>query len=386
METKLKIGQFSDSFLPIVDGVGRVVFNYCNTLGNMGQDVIAVCPMENMGYRGEYPFEIIDYYSTTVPTTTYNAGIPLTDIHFMKRLDMNDFDIIHVHTPFIAGLEGLRRARKKKVPVVGSFHSKYYDDFLQMTGSKHLAGLGTDVIVKFYEACDEVWTVSENSAETLKSYGYTKPIYVVPNGMDIKEIDYSLAIKAKKHFNLGFDPVLLYVGQINWKKNIERIIEACSLLKKDGIKFQLVLAGKGPHEGEIKQRVKELGIEDITFFTGHVSDEDLLYGLYALADLFVFPSNYDTYSMVVREAANARTASVVLKNSAPAECIVDKENGLLCEDTSESLYEVIKDAMKDENYLINLGIKAKETIPISWDVVMTQVLERYHYLIKNGIK
>lgn len=386
METKLKIGQFSDSFLPIVDGVGRVVFNYCNTLGNMGQDVVAVCPMEDMGYRGQYPFEIIDYFSTTVPTTAYNAGIPVTDIHFMKRLDMNDFDIIHVHTPFIAGIEGLRRAKKKKVPVVGSFHSKYYDDFLQMTGSKHLAGLGTDVVVKFYEACDEVWTVSENSAETLKSYGYNKPIYVVPNGMDIKEIDYSLAIKAKKHYNLGFDPVLLYVGQINWKKNLERILEACALLKKDGIKFQLVLAGKGPHEDEVKRKAKELDIEDITFFTGHISDEDLLYGLYALADLFVFPSNYDTYSMVVREAANARTASVVLKNSAPAECIVDKENGLLCEDTSENLYEVIKDALKDENFLINLGIKAKETIPISWDVVMEQALERYRYLIKSGIK
>lgn len=386
METKLKIGQFSDSFLPIVDGVGRVVFNYCNTLGNMGQDVVAVCPMEDMGYRGQYPFEIIDYFSTTVPTTAYNAGIPVTDIHFNKRLDMNDFDIIHVHTPFIAGIEGLRRAKKKKVPVVGSFHSKYYDDFLQMTGSKHLAGLGTDVVVKFYEACDEVWTVSENSAETLKTYGYSRPIYVIPNGMDIKEIDYSLAIKAKKHFNLSFDPVLLYVGQINWKKNLERILEACSLLKKDGIKFQLVLAGKGPHENEVKQKTKELDIEDITFFTGHISDEDLLYGLYALADLFVFPSNYDTYSMVVREAANARTASVVLKNSAPAECIVDKENGLLCEDTSESLYEVIKDALKDENFLINLGIKAKETIPISWDVVMEQVLERYRYLIKSGIK
>ena len=124
MANKLRIGQFSDSFLPIVDGVGRVVYNYCNTLGNKGQEVVAVCPMENMGYRGTYPFEIIDYYSATVPTTAYNAGIPEIDPHFMKRLDMNSFDIIHVHTPFIAGMEGLRFARKNHSPVVGSFHSK----------------------------------------------------------------------------------------------------------------------------------------------------------------------------------------------------------------------------------------------------------------------
>ncbi len=382
----MKIGQFSDSFLPIVDGVGRVVFNYCNTLGKKGQEVVTICPMENMGYRGDFPFEIIDYYSTLVPTTVYNAGLPEIDSHFKKRLDMNKFDIVHVHTPFIAGIEGLKYARKNKVPVVGSFHSKYYDDFLQITGSKHLAGIGTDVIVKFYNKCDEVWTVSENSADTLRSYGYKKPIYIIPNGMEIKDIDYELAIKAKKHFNLSFDPMLLYVGQINWKKNIERIINACALLKKDDIKFQLVLAGKGPHEKEIAAAIEKLGIKESVVFTGHILDEDLLYGLYALADLFVFPSLYDTYSMVVREAANAKTASVVVKDSAPAECIKDRENGFLCEDNDESLFKILKEAVANRDNLVEMGIKAKESIPISWDVVIDQAIQRYEQIIKMKSK
>ncbi|MBR3228364.1 MAG: glycosyltransferase [Erysipelotrichaceae bacterium] len=383
MNNKLKIGQFSDSFLPVVDGVGRVVYNYCQTLGEKGHETYAIVPMEDMGYRGQYPFEIIDYYSTNVFNTAYNAGIPDIDPHFMKRMETKDFDIIHVHTPFIAGIEGIRYAHKHNKPVVGSFHSKYYDDFLQMTGSKHLANIGTDVIVKFYEACDDVWTVSENSAETLRSYGYNRPIQVIQNGMDIKDIDYSLAIKAKKHFNLGFEPVLLYVGQMNWKKNIERILKACALLNKDGISFQLVLAGKGPHEQEIRKMIQDLGFVDKTTLTGHILDEDLLYGLYALADLFVFPSLYDTYSMVVREAANARTASVVVRNSAPAECIKEGENGFLCEDNDESLYEVMREALKDRDRLIDMGIRAKETIPVSWDVIIDEALERYRYLIEN---
>ena len=75
MANKLRIGQFSDSFLPIVDGVGRVVYNYCSTLGNKGQEVVAVCPMEDMGYRGNYPFEIIDYYSTTLPTPSLDLSL-----------------------------------------------------------------------------------------------------------------------------------------------------------------------------------------------------------------------------------------------------------------------------------------------------------------------
>ncbi len=379
----MKIGQFSDSFLPIVDGVGRVVYNYCDTLGKKGHEVSAIVPMEDMGYRGRFPFEIIDYYSQTVPTTVYNAGLPLLDNHYDSRLDMTNFDIVHVHTPFIAGLQGIKYGRSHNIPIVASFHSKYYDDFLQITGSKHLAKFGTDVLVNFYNKCDEVWTVSENSAETLREYGYDREITVIQNGMDIKDIDYTLAIKARKHFNLGFDPVLLYVGQMNWKKNIEKILEACALLKKDGLKFQLVLAGKGPHFDQIQEKANELGIGDITVLTGHILDEDLLNGLYALASMFVFPSLYDTYSMVVREAANARTASVVVRDSAPSECIEDGVNGLLCLDDSVSLYEKLRSTLLDENYAINLGIKAKETIPVSWDSVMDEALIRYQYVIDN---
>ncbi len=379
----MKIGQFSDSFLPIVDGVGRVVYNYCDTLGKKGHEVSAIVPMEDMGYRGRFPFEIIDYYSQTVPTTVYNAGLPLLDNHYDSRLDMTNFDIVHVHTPFIAGLQGIKYGRSHNIPIVASFHSKYYDDFLQITGSKHLAKFGTDVLVNFYNKCDEVWTVSENSAETLREYGYDREITVIQNGMDIKDIDYTLAIKARKHFNLGFDPVLLYVGQMNWKKNIEKILEACALLKKDGLKFQLVLAGKGPHFDQIQEKANELGIGDITVLTGHILDEDLLNGLYALASMFVFPSLYDTYSMVVREAANARTASVVVRDSAPSECIKDGVNGLLCLDDSASLYEKLRSTLLDENYAINLGIKAKETIPVSWDSVMDEALIRYQYVIDN---
>ena len=197
-------------------------------------------------------------------------------------------------------------------------------------------------------------------------------------------MDNNLAIKAREHFGLDNNvPILLYVGQINWKKNLERILESCSLLKKSDIKFKLVLAGKGPHVDELKQKAKELDIFDDVVLTGHILDEDLLSGLYALADMFVFPSLYDTYSMVVREAANAKTASVVVRGSAPAECIKDRENGMLCDDTSDSLYEVLKECLTNRDMLIRLGENAKKTIPVSWDVIMNQAVDRYKIVIEN---
>ena len=378
----MKIGEFSDSFLPIIDGVGRVVYNYCDTIARKGHECTAIVPMDKFGYRGRFPFEIIDYYSRSVPIMSqYDAGLPMVDVHYKARMDMTDFDIVHVHTPFIAGAEGVRYARKHGIPLVGTFHSKYYDDFLQLTGSRHIAGLGTDIIVKFYEQCDEVWAVSESSAKTLNDYGYKGKIEVMPNGMMIKELDPSWKEMARKHFGIDEDPCLLFVGQMNWKKNIARILEAAALLKKKGIAFNLILAGKGPHEEEIKARIRELGIEEDSYIVGHVLREDLLMGLYMLADLFVFPSIYDNGPMVVREAANAGTPSIVVAGSSAAEGVDDGVNGFCCEDDPQSICDVIEKAFANREETARIGLLAKDTIPVSWDDLIDNVVERYQYLI-----
>ena len=380
----MKIGEFSDSFLPIIDGVGRVVYNYCETIAKKGYECTAVVPLDKFGYRGRFPFEIIDYYSRSLPLLPqYDAGMPAFDLHYNARLKMTDFDIVHVHTPFIAGNEGIKYAKDRNIPLIGTFHSKYYDDFLQITGSRYMAELGTDMIVRFYDHCDEVWAVSESSAETLKSYGYKGHIEVMPNGMMIKELDPSWAGLAKEHFGINDDPCLLYVGQMNWKKNILKILEAAAMLKKDGVKFNLIMAGKGPHEDEINAKIKELGIDDITHVVGHILREDLLSGLYMLADLFVFPSLYDNGPMVVREAANAGTPSIVTGGSSSAEGIDDGVNGFYCEDNSESIYRVAKSALSDLPKTRKIGLQAKDTIPVAWDEIIDDVIDRYELIINR---
>ncbi len=379
----MKIGQFSDSFIPVVDGVGRVVYNYCDTIARGENECSAIVPLTKMGYRGKFPFEIIDYYCRSVPLMPqYKMGVPMTDEHYHQHLDMTNFDIVHVHTPFIAGYEGLKYAKKHNIPVVGTFHSKYYDDFLQLTNSELLAEIGTDVlIVDFFEKCDEVWAVSENSAQTLKSYGYSKEVRVMPNGMSIREIKPEQEKIAREQFHLNDDPIILFVGQMNWKKNILRVLEASAKLKQSGKVFQLVLAGQGPHEQEIFRKVEELGLKDIFTYCGHITDTALLDGLYSAASLFVFPSLYDNAPMVVREASNAFTPSVCVRGSSAAEVIHDGYNGLLCEDDSDDLFRVLSENLFAKEKLAEMGKNARETIPVAWEVIIQDVLERYQYLI-----
>ena len=375
----MRIVQFSDSFLPVMDGVGNVVYQYAQNMGEKGHECYVVAPQTDTGFRGGYPFEIVDYIGVPLPLLkSYKLGAPMLDPHCQNRLNMLRADIVHVHSPFIAGQLGVSFAQKHGLPLVGTFHSKYYDDFLQVTGIELLAEVGVKYVVNFYEKCDEVWAVSHSSADTLRGYGYEGPIRVMPNGTDIHPLSGERAAEVAVKYGLGDAPLLLYVGQINWKKNLRCTLEACARLDRD---FRLVLVGQGPHEAEARRLAQELGMEQRVVFTGHIGDSDTLNALYSRADLFVFPSLYDTSGLVVREAAAMGTPSVVVRGSSAAEGIRNGENGFLCENDPADLARVIGEALEDRAALDAVGRAARETIPIPWHVLIDGVLERYAEIV-----
>lgn len=376
----MRIVQFSDSFLPIMDGVGNVVYQYALNLGQKGHECYVVAPQTDTGYRGNYPFEIVDYVGLPLlRMKSYTVGMPALDLHCQNRLNAIQADIVHVHSPFIAGQAGLLFAQKNRLPVVGTFHSKYYDDFLQVTGMELLAEVGVKHVVSFYDRCDEVWAVSASSADTLRSYGYRGDIRVMPNGTDLRAVpaDKAREVWAKYGLN-GETPVLLYVGQINWKKNLRRVLEACARLEHP---FRLVMAGQGPHEREVRRLAEQLGIADRVLFTGHLTDLDALAALYQRADLFLFPSLYDTSGLVVREAAAMGTPSVMVRGTSAAEGVTDGDNGLLCADDSDALAHAVDAALSDPDALARIGARARDTLPIPWTRLLDDVLVRYQALI-----
>lgn len=382
----MRIAQCADSFLPVVDGVGRVVYHYARTLAHPGNECYVITPLNNAGYRGQFAFDIVDYVSVRLPSTPqYQTGIALLDRHYVERISTIELDIVHAHTPGFAGIEASRLAERFSVPLVGTFHSKYYDDLLRVTHSDVLASFGSRYVAEFYERCDEVWTVSEDAAETLRSYGFKGEITIVPNGTDVRPPAPEFEAAARQRFNLGHQPILLFVGQIDHKKNLRRIIEAAALLKRSGRSFQLVFAGQGRDKEDLERLAAAQGLEEVVF-TGHITDRDLLDGLYMAASLFVFPSLYDTSGLVVREAAAMGTPSVVVKDTAPAEVITDGVNGLLCTDSPKSLCAVI------EGYLFKMSEaerramrqRTRKTIPLPWEKVIAEVERRYTALIARG--
>ena len=380
----MKIAQCTDTFLPITDGVGRVVHAYATGLSSLGHEVTVISPLYDTGHRANYPFELVDYLSYAVPTAPqYKMGTAAADAHYRKRISMVKLDILHAHGPFGAGREALRLARLRDIPLVVSFHSKYYDDFYKVTKSSSISKIAVSNIVHFYERCDDVWAVSAPTADVLREYGFKGPIRVMPNGVTPRTADPSAAERVKRLLGLRDEPMLLFVGQINWKKNILRVLEASALLRREGRSFRLVLAGKGPDEEAVMSKIKELGLEDVCALPGHITDAADLDALYSCSSLLVFPSLYDNAPMVVREAAVMGLPSVMVRGSDAAVVVHEGENGFLCDDSAEDLARVIGGALDAPEETSMIGERARRDIPVFWESLMPQVIKAYEEIIEN---
>lgn len=371
----MKIGQFCETYPPMIDGVGKVMLAYCDTLNKEGHESYYVAP-DNPRYKDYEPVvPSVLYRAMPVPTQPYGFGFPNIAPLFLRKLKGMKFDVVHAHGPFFAGRAARVIARKQGIPLVTTFHSKYYDDFYRITHSEKIARLVVRYIISFYNTCDEVWTLNEGTKKVLEEYGYKGPIVIMPNGTDLYEMSREKIDECLKKYTIRDGvPVFLFVGQIDHKKNIDSIIEACRILRSQGHDFEMLLAGQGADQHYFEKKVSEYGLTECVHFIGFIGDPDDLHAVYDRADLLVFPSVYDNASMVVREAATMGTPPLLIRGSCTAEGVVHGENGYLCENTPEDIAQQMWDSLPT---LKQTGAMAKETIPVAWKTIIGQVVERY---------
>lgn len=403
--------QSNDTYFPIQDGVVRIVHNYASEMNRISKAYV-VCPRQKEAYDdSSLPYEVMRTASLKLPIMNYALAFPADPAAVRRIVKKGKADIVHVHSPFMIGMTCKRAARIMKVPVVATFHSRYYDDVLQVTKSPVIAGRAADLIARFYNGCDAVWACSEGAKEVLRSYGCRKNITVMPNGCDLKEPENieTLRERAKAVFEITPEKkTLLFTGSMVWQKNLKLILDTFRVLEtvRPG-GFRLVLAGTGNHEKEIQAYAKMVcGNEKVgsfpgsrserkapgkegslrsacVLFTGGISDRDLLSGLYSAADLFFFPSLYDTDGLVVKEAAAMKTPSLTVAGSSPADIISPDVNGFTAEEDPKAMAKKIIQITKEKETLIKAGEKAAETIPVPWSVITERVYEEYKTVIYN---
>jgi 1,2-diacylglycerol 3-alpha-glucosyltransferase len=375
------IGQFNDSFLPITDGVGNVVRNYAYWLQKQYGDCCVVTP-GFPGYTDTEAFEVLRYRSMPLPLRyPYRAGLALLDRPFRKKLGDMKFDLIHAHSPFSSGHLGLAIARRQNIPIIATFHSKYYDDFKEAVKSTAAARLMLKYVMAFFNKVDCVWTVSESTVRTMREYGFGGEVAVVGNGIDLEEEG-----GGARRDDCSDDGIrLLYVGQHVWHKNLKLLILALKTLRDSGFRFKMTMVGEGSAQQAIKRFVQRLGLAEDFAFTGKITNRQEIASFYANADLNLLPSVYDTFSLVVREAAALGCPSLVIKDSCAAEGIEDGYNGFLSESDAGMFASCIQKAAADIMLLKAAGSNAKATLYRTWKDVVDEVAQRYADII-NGHK
>jgi glycosyltransferase involved in cell wall biosynthesis len=381
------IGLFNECYLPILDGVSLTVKNYALWLNRKIAPTIVVTPTFP-DYIDNEEFKVIRYFSGPLPVRKpYRYGLPFLDLNICNNLLKIPLGIIHSHSPFSAGSLALKIARKKGIPIVATFHSKFRDDLEVHFSHKFVVDYLISNIISIYEAADEVWIPQAKVEDTIRSYGYKGSLEVVENGIDLyPPTDINIFRNESRHL-LGYNPdefLLLYVGQHIWEKNLKFLIESLRLSPIP--KFTALFVGDGFAKPYLEKLVIEYGLSDKIKFLGVVSDREHLKRIYASADLLLLPSLYDTFSLVIREAASFHTPTLIIKDSYVAEFVQDGVNGYLSENSESAFMQKIGELLKKKAELTTIGKNASLTLCRSWENVVDEVQDRYSNLIKRKSK
>ena len=177
--------------------------------------------------------------------------------------------------------------------------------------------------------------------------------------------------------------MLAYIGRMMWYKNLALIIDSLAMAKRRGLKFRMFFVGDGTERQDIQAYAQKAGIMDCTVFTGAVSDRAELRKYYSRADLFLFPSTFDTSGIVVKEAAACRCPAILTRGSCAAEDITDGVNGFLAEENAESLCTKLMAAVADREKLHQVGVRAGEDIYLSWEDAVARGYHRYEEIVSE---
>lgn len=378
-------GLFNDSFPPIMDGVTLTVQNYAHWLNQLGKAPCVVTPWNPE--KNDYPYKVKRFFSLPIWNRhPYRYGYPKLDPFIWHRLKNTPFSLVHAHCPFSSGRLAVYVKKHQNVPLIGTFHSKYRQDLEHsFRHTPWMVPIIMKRILNFFNACDEVWIPQAQVEETVREYGYKGKLTVVENGNDMADMAGPdlFGYKAAARKKLGYaddEIILLFVGQHIWEKGLDIILKTLEFLPGD-VKFRMNFIGTGYAFDEIKERIRQMGLDKRVILHGMIKDRSTLSLYYAASDLFLFPSFYDNAPLVVREAAAMGTPSILLEGSTAAEVINDSRNGFLVAKEAEAFSSLIRQLSKDRGRLRNVATGARETLIRSWADVVKEVSGRYDEIL-----
>jgi len=378
----LRIGIFTDSYLPYTSGVVRSIETFSEGLTSAGHEVYIFAPNYDDCRKEAKVFRFSSIKSPT--NRDFCMALPFA-LDFRATIEKLDLDLIHVHSPFMLGRLGAKYAKKLGVPLVFTFHTLYeqYVHYVPFGGAltKEIA---QQISRKFSNRCDRVIVPTKVVGEYLQEIGVTTPISVIPTGIKVARFARGDAGWLERRFGLpGGEKILVFVGRLGQEKNIDFLLESFSRVNREIPDARLVLVGTGPEEKELREKAEEQGIAGQVTFTGLISPKEMAH-CYAGSDIFVFPSVTETQGIVIAEAKAAGLPVVAIDAFGASEMVEDGVDGFLTELDQGQFSRKILSLLEDAEKYKKMSVAAKKNAKkLSAEVCVEKLVRCYEQVLAN---
>jgi glycosyltransferase involved in cell wall biosynthesis len=364
----MRVLMVSDVYFPRVNGVSTSIQTFRHDLAALGCKTWLVAP--------QYPQSWSDDKRVARTPSRYLAFDP--EDRMMKpratlaaclRL-IDDIDVLHVQTPFIAHWIGLRVAKHVGVPVVETYHTffeEYLHHYLPLLPAGVARAFARTVSRKQCNAVNAVVAPSAQLADVLHGYGVTAPIHTIPTGLNLDEFagGDGNAFRAR-HGIAAERPVMLVVGRVAHEKNLEFLLDVLAVVRRDVPDVLFVIAGEGPALPGLRRRAAAAGLEVNALFVGYLDRRGALLDCYRAADVFVFASRTETQGLVLLESLALGTPVVSTAVLGTKEVLHGAEGALVVREDVPEFAAAVVSVLKDRELRARLSRAGRDFVAARW--------------------
>ena len=290
--------------------------------------------------------------------------------------------IFHIATPDRAGYKAIKLGLRLGIPVVSSYHT-HFTSYLKYYNLQWLEPRLWNYLRWFYSQCKQVYVPSESMANVLEKHGITENLYLWQRGVHIDKFNPKKRSSAwRQQFGIGDDEVVIsFISRLVWEKGLDIYSEVVESLKARGIPHRSVIVGDGPAREELETRLPD------TLFLGYQRGNDLAMA-YASSDIFLFPSETETFGNVTLEAMASGIPAVCADATGSRSLIRDGITGFLAtsRDTASFLHYTER-LVTDEDLRLTMGrLARKRAQEYAWPVILSKINGYYDEVLRQHVR
>ena len=301
----MKILFISDVYFPRINGVSTSIETFRHELRALGHTVHLIAPDYLTPSSDETG--ILRAPSRRVLLDPEDRFMSYSWV--MQHLDKfrtEQYDIIHIQTPFVAHYLGTKLSRLLNIPCIETYHTffeEYLYHYIPIVPKKLMRIVAKHFSRHQGNSLNGMVVPSNPMLSVLKNYGITTHAEVIPTGIEPDSFVLGDRSAFRKNYSIPQNrPVLLFVGRVAHEKNISFLLQVLEKIRKEIPDVLFVIAGEGPARESLMQDAKELNLSDNVMFIGYLDRHTELNSCYRAADIFIFSSRTETQGLVLLEA------------------------------------------------------------------------------------